>query len=206
MGRLSVIKILRANWPATVLAIAGFVCLAIAGSAWWRYQEFQARHPPIHRTAQSEYSPVDFGAEPKPRLWEAIGRISVPRLHLFTVIVEGVDEKALGLGVGHMPGSAPLGGNGNIVLAGHRDTAFWPLRNIRKGDRIQLAADKKVTYAVESLTVVDPSNVALLRPTSTPVLTVVTCFPFRHVGPAPKRLIIRAAPVQPRALVSESRR
>ena len=198
MRRLSPISCIRLHWPALVLAIAGLSCLANAGSAWWRYRSFQEQNANVYNRAQAVSSLLGSGGAKRPRSGEPIGRISIPRLHLSTTIVEGVDEDALGLGVGHMPDSASLGGNGNIVLAGHRDTAFWPLRNVRKGDRVQITADKKSTYVVKSLTVVKPSDVSLLRPTSEPILTVVTCYPFRHVGPAPKRMIIRAALVRAR--------
>ncbi len=198
MPRPSPIRAIRPHWPALVLAIAGLFCLANAGSAWWRYGSFQAQNANLFNRVQAAGSLPGSGAAKRPHSGEPIGRISIPRLHLSTTIVEGVDEDALGLGVGHMPESASLGGSGNIVLAGHRDTAFWPLRNVRKGDRVQITADKKFTYVVKSLTVVKPSDVSLLRPTSESILTVVTCYPFRHIGPAPKRMIIRAALVRAR--------
>ena len=127
---------------------------------------------------------------------QPVGRLNVPRLRLSSVIVEGVEADSLDLGVGHMSDSAPLGGIGNIVLAGHRDTALWPLRNLHQGDRVELISSRRSVYTVRSLTIVDPSDVALLRPTAESLLTIVTCYPFRHVGPAPKRLIIQATPSQ----------
>jgi sortase A len=40
--------------------------------------------------------------------------------------------------------------------------------------------------------VVDPSNTGVLRPTSSETITLVTCFPFSYVGPAPKRFVVHA--------------
>jgi len=50
-------------------------------------------------------------------------------------------------------------------------------------------------YEVESVRVVDPDNVGVLAPSGHNVLTLVTCYPFYYVGPAPKRWIVRARQV-----------
>ena len=42
---------------------------------------------------------------------------------------------------------------------------------------------------------VDPEDVSVLDPTSTRVLTLVTCYPFYFVGSAPRRFIVRAVSV-----------
>lgn len=184
MGRL------RRYWMELALAVAGLLCLSHSARAWWRYQAFQTQHAtwqPAPRTP-SDITSARHSGDP-------IGHIAIKRLGFSSVLVEGSDENALGLGVGHVPNTAPVGGSGNVVLAGHRDTSFWPLRNLKEGDRIDVTTDKRYVYRVLSLTIVDPSEVALLRPTRQPALTLVTCYPFRHVGPAPKRLLIRAAPV-----------
>jgi len=39
---------------------------------------------------------------------------------------------------------------------------------------------------------VHPDNVAMLDPSNSEVLTLVTCYPFYFVGPAPNRFIVRA--------------
>jgi sortase A len=95
--------------------------------------------------------------------------------------------------VGHIPGTALPGEDGNIVLAAHRDTFFRPLRNIQKGDEIALTTwNGAFRYRVESIQVVGPDDVGVLQPTSLPTLTLVTCYPFYFVGSAPKRFIVRA--------------
>ena len=47
-------------------------------------------------------------------------------------------------------------------------------------------------YEVVSLTVVDPRDVGVLAPSGGNDLTLVTCYPFYFVGPAPKRWIVKA--------------
>ena len=82
---------------------------------------------------------------------------------------------------------------GNVGVSGHRDTFFRPLRNIRENDIITLTTvNGEYRYRVVFTRVVRPENVAVLNATGNEVLTLVTCFPFYFVGPAPYRFIVRA--------------
>ena len=47
-------------------------------------------------------------------------------------------------------------------------------------------------YRVDSTEVVDPEDTDMLADSDDAVLTLVTCYPFYFVGPAPKRFIVRA--------------
>jgi sortase A len=125
-----------------------------------------------------------------------IGRLEIPRLLLSDVVVEGIDKTSLRRGVGHIPGTALPGHPGNVGLAGHRDTFFRSLKDLKIDDEVEfstLAGNFK--YEVESLRVVDPENVGVLASSGHNVLTLVTCYPFYYVGPAPKRWIVRARQV-----------
>jgi sortase A len=125
-----------------------------------------------------------------------IGRIEIPRLLLSAVVVEGVDRRTLRRAVGHIPGTVLPGEPGNVGITGHRDTFFRPLKDLRINDEIQLSTLKGTfKYEVESLRVVEPDNVGVLAPSGENVLTMVTCYPFYYVGPAPKRWIVRARQV-----------
>ena len=127
-----------------------------------------------------------------------IGRLEIPRLLLSDVVAEGIGRTTLRRGVGHIPGTALPGHPGNVGLAGHRDTFFRSLKDVKIDDEVQfstLAGNFK--YEVESLRVVDPENVGVLAPSGHNVLTLVTCYPFYYVGPAPKRWIVRARQVVP---------
>jgi sortase A len=125
-----------------------------------------------------------------------IGRIEIPRLLVSAVVVEGVDKTALRRAVGHIPGTALPGEPGNVGLAGHRDTFFRPLKDLRIKDRIRFSTlSGELNYEVESLKVVAPEDVGVLASSGENVLTLVTCYPFYFVGPAPKRWIVRARQV-----------
>jgi len=121
------------------------------------------------------------------------GMMEIPRLRLSAVVFEGSDDDTLERGVGHLMESATLDQTGNVVLAGHRDTFFRPLRNIRVGDAIRVrTVSGERSYVVESTKVVTPDDVGVLDATPDPVLTLITCYPFRFIGSAPDRFIVRA--------------
>jgi sortase A len=87
-----------------------------------------------------------------------------------------------------MPGQA-----GNVGLAGHRDTFFRPLRDIQHDDVITVTTLLgEYRYRVLSAKIVPPEDVSVLDPGEGEILTLVTCYPFYFVGPAPDRFIVRA--------------
>jgi sortase A len=71
------------------------------------------------------------------------------------------------------------------------------LRNIRMGEVITLKTlDGDFQYRVESSSVVPPSEVRVLEASNGRTLTLITCFPFHYVGPAPNRFVVRAREVE----------
>jgi sortase A len=124
-------------------------------------------------------------------------KLKIPRLGLWTMVEEGVGEDTLRGAAGHIPHTAVPGRPGNIGIAAHRDTLFRGLRKIRMHDRIVLSTvARDYHYEVESTSIVDPSDVAVLSPSSGEnTLTLVTCYPFYFIGDAPKRFIVRARQV-----------
>jgi sortase A len=123
-----------------------------------------------------------------------VGRLEIPHLHLAVMVQEGVDARTLRHAVGHIPGTALPGTVGNVGVAGHRDTFFRALRNIRLRDVVELqTASGKYQYVVESARVVPPRDVSVLAPTGGETLTLVTCYPFYYVGSAPTRFVVHAA-------------
>lgn len=122
-----------------------------------------------------------------------LGKIEIPRLGLSAMILEGVDEKTLRLAVGHIPGTSLPGRQGNVAIAGHRDTFFRALRNIQPDDEITLSTlNGSYRYLVDSTQLVAPEDTQVLDDSGGSILTLVTCYPFYYVGPAPKRFIVHA--------------
>jgi sortase A len=119
--------------------------------------------------------------------------LRIPRIHLEVAVLPGTDEFSLNRAVGHIEDTAMPGTDGNSGIAGHRDGFFRGLKDIGPDDVIELDTLRgKEVYRVERIWVVDPEDVSVLDPTPTRSLTLVTCYPFYHVGPAPQRYIVRA--------------
>ena len=122
-----------------------------------------------------------------------IGELLVPRLELKAIVVQGYSDSILQRSVGHISGTALPGELGNVALAGHRDTFFRTLRNIKKGDAITFKTDDgDFAYEVESTEIVAANDVNVLQASNGRTLTLITCFPFAYVGPAPKRFVVHA--------------
>lgn len=138
-------------------------------------------------------------AEPHlPIIGEVIGEIEIPTVAIKAVILHGDSPEVLRRGVGHLPETPMPGEWGNVALAGHRDTFFRSLRQVRTGDVIILRTiGGAFEYRVESIRVVPPMDIGVLKSSSRRELTLVTCFPFNYVGAAPNRYIVRAFEVGP---------
>lgn len=157
----------------------------------------------VHRAsgirAQFAAPPAEeLPAEAAPAEGAPVGRLRIPRLGVDVAVFEGVTDAVLRMGPGHVPRTALPGGQGNCVIAAHRDGFFRPLRHARAGDRVVLStASGDVEFRLWKRRVVEPTEVAALRPTKRPRLTLLTCYPFSWIGPAPSRLIWVAVPAAP---------
>jgi sortase A len=151
-------------------------------------RDFEASLP---RSSQQPAAPARRLERPKPG--DAIAKLIIPRLDAQLYVVEGDDDSELRRGPGHMTGSAMPGSAGNCVIAGHRDTHFRVLKDIRKGDDIVLkTAHGEFLYRVKETQIVSPKNNRSLQPTPQPELHLITCYPFYYVGSAPKRFVVQA--------------
>ncbi len=128
------------------------------------------------------------------RFAPAIAILRIPKIHVEVPVLEGTDDLSLNRGVGHVVGTANPGENGNMAIAGHRDGFFRGLKDIGLGDTIEMATMARTeTYIVDRITIVDPNDVSVLKPSLHASLTLVTCYPFYFVGDAPKRYIVQAS-------------
>lgn len=187
------------NILSVILIIAGGV-LAFFGARDYmasRFGQYEAARDleepaPPPPPPSSALRPAPYSA-PALKPGETLGKLLIPRLNTELFVVEGDDAKDLRLGPGHMPGTAMPGGDGNCIIAGHRDTHFRVLKDIRKGDDIVLETrEGKYLYRVMSTQVVSPKNTDPLRDTPDAELHLITCYPFYYVGSAPKRFVVQA--------------
>jgi sortase A len=124
---------------------------------------------------------------------QVFAKLVIPRLNAELYIVEGDDADDLRRAPGHMIGSALPGALGNCVIAGHRDTHFRILKDIRDGDDIILKTPHgQYLYRVHNMKVVTTKAIAVLEPTPNPELSLITCYPFYYIGTAPKRFVVEA--------------
>lgn len=136
----------------------------------------------------------------------AIAVLRIPRIHVEVPVLEGTDDLSLNRGVGHVAGTANPGESGNVAIAGHRDGFFRALKEVRLGDSIEVdALGRTEIYTIERISIVDPSDVSVLKAGPQRSLTLITCYPFYFVGSAPKRYIVQAyvadsAPSNPHAV------
>ncbi len=122
-----------------------------------------------------------------------LSRLEIPRLGISVMVREGVQSRILRIGAGHIPGTALPGEQGNVGIAAHRDTFFRELRKVRPNDIVFIRTlEGTYQYSVDWTRVVKPFDRKVLAASNDPVLTLVTCYPFYYVGPAPDRFIVRA--------------
>lgn len=109
-------------------------------------------------------------------------RIQIPALSIDAAVVHGTDWEQLKLGVGHDVNSANPGERGNLVLAAHNDVygeLFRYLDRLRPGDEVVVyAAQQRYRYVITGSRIVEPTQVEVMAPTSTPTVTLISCYPY----------------------------
>jgi sortase A len=198
------LKASRSLMVQRLLVLAGIACLGWYGYVAARAWRYQATHRTmiVQTPAATPVAPPDavvegHPAEPAPpselQIGDPIGTIEVPRLKLSAAVANGDDDGTLRVAIGHLPDTPLPWQEGNSALAGHRDTFFRGLRDIRVNDELRVAtAYGDFKYQVKRIVIVTPQDLSVLEPTAQPTLTLVTCYPFAFVGHAPKRFIVQA--------------
>ena len=129
---------------------------------------------------------------------DTVAVLRIEALDIEVPVFDSTDALALNRGAGHVAGTTLPGDTGNIAIAGHRDGFFRKLKDVEAGMSISLlSASGRQEYEVSSLKVVDPLDVSVLSPEGDPRITLITCYPFYYVGPAPDRFIVTARLVGP---------
>ena len=188
-----------ARWLEICFWTIGCLALGYCAFLWGRAQYDQAEgNWALEHSLPGDPAPAAGPSRRPPYSAEGslVGRIDIPRLDLSAVVFEGTSDDTLARGVGHLRGSAGPGERGNLVLAGHRDTFFRELRNIRQGDEVDVMGPQgEFEYQVESTAIVEPDQTEVLKPGDGSTLTLITCYPFRYIGNAPERFIVRATKI-----------
>jgi sortase A len=121
--------------------------------------------------------------------------LRIPRLKLEVPVYDGTSDAVLDLAAGRIEDTALPGTAGNVGIAAHRDGFFRVLKDLKEGDALVLDTPiASEQYRVEWIRITTPDDVSVIDPTPGRAVTLVGCYPFYHVGPAPQRFIVRAVP------------
>jgi len=150
-----------------------------------------------------------LAGEPNVRPWpwadmQPVARLRASAQERDLIVLDGASGRSLAFGPAHVPGSALPGDPGASVIAGHRDTHFQFLRELRRGDPLEIQRADGITlrYEVSELRIVDSRTTRIALDGGVNSLKLVTCYPFAAVPPgAPLRFEVTAQPasVVPRA-------
>lgn len=138
----------------------------------------------------------EFRATPWPwaDTWP-VARLTAKSGEVDLIVLAGGSGRTLAFGPGHLSASALPGEVGNAVIAGHRDTHFQFLKDVRPGELLNLESSEglKHSYQVVGIDIVDSRRGSLLLDTETALLSLVTCYPFdaREAG-GPLRYVVTA--------------
>ena len=124
-----------------------------------------------------------------------VARLRAPEKNVDLIVLAGVTGRTLAFGPGHMMASVAPGETGNSVISGHRDTHFRFLEDLVPNDRfsVETAAGEPLWFQVTATEVVDIGRARLRLDAETPVLTLITCYPFDALDPGgPLRYVVTA--------------
>ena len=173
---------LRINGQAGRVIVSCLLCLgfwqlgqgAYIPAKAWVAQELLHR---AWRRAQ------DGDSEPAPWPWAdtwPVARLSAKGGDIELIVLEGGSGRTLAFAPGHLSVSALPGEEGNSIIAGHRDTHFQFLQYMKHGESImvEMVYGKNHMYQVTDIDVVDSRRGSILIDTDSPMLSLVTCYPF----------------------------
>ncbi len=110
-------------------------------------------------------------------------RIVIPALNVDWPIVQGDGWEELKQGIGHRVGSANPGERGNLILSGHNDVYGEPFRDLEKldvgKDVFVYAGGTSFRYVIKAKRVVLPTDLSVLASAKDPIVTLITCTPYR---------------------------
>jgi len=129
---------------------------------------------------------------PTPAAEQAI-RIQIPAIGVDAPVVQGDGWEQLKKGVAQHIGTADPGQSGNVVLSAHNDIygeIFRQLDKLKPGDEVIVFTNQKqYTYVVDGTQVVAPTSVEVMAPTGSPVVTLISCYPYLVDK---QRIVVRA--------------
>jgi sortase A len=109
-------------------------------------------------------------------------RIVIPKIDVDEPVLEGDDWETLKKGAGHHIGTANPGERGNVYISAHNDIygqIFRRLEELDLGDEVIIYAwTIPYRYIVREKRIVEPTDVSVMYPTTEPILSLQTCYPY----------------------------
>ncbi|HJX00103.1 MAG TPA: class D sortase [Terriglobales bacterium] len=180
---------LRRQKLSVILMVAGAGLLTYVGLQYWAMyheqralqREWQEQQKPSAGVAIGESLSKDDG----------LTRVSIPKINLDVIVVEGTNHRALRIGPGHLKNTPIPGELGNSVISAHRDTFFRHIYELNRGDEIEVRRNGRTyTFEVTGKKIVMPNDLSVVKNSSDARLTLITCYPIYYIGPAPQRLVV----------------
>lgn len=196
--------------PPTLLGVLGellitagiFVLLFVVWELYWTNlganREAEAHRDTMSEAFDQDYDPGFDGSGPDPAVpaevatGDAWGMLYIPRFgsDYSVPVLDGTGEEIDSAVLGRYATSPRPGEDGNLALAGHRQTygaVLWDMDQLQEGDRLYLqTANGWWVYETRMVHIVDPSDVEVLAPNPMEPdatepdgqwLTLTTCHP-----------------------------
>ena len=166
----------------------GVALLAYVG---YEYASMHFEQQSLSAQWERQNAQATRSAYPAAPLEDELTRLSIPKIGLDAVIVEGTSHRQLTIAPGHVKGTSLPGDDGNAVISAHRDTFFRHIYELQKGDGIVVRRGGHVfNFQVTGKKIVDPDDISVIQRTPDAELTLLTCYPTYYIGPAPERLVV----------------
>ena len=177
-------SMVRRRWTrGAIIALAALGVWQVGSGAYihvkaWLAQQLMASA--WTRTLEGE-------REVKPWPWAdtwPIARLRVIDRDVDLYVLADASGRSLAFGPGQMSGTSPIG-EGNTMIAGHRDTHFAFLRDLQPGDEltIQTAEGREQLFRIDETHIIDSRYERLRFDSDAATLTLVTCYPFDAIVP-----------------------
>tara|TARA_R110000824_G_scaffold207334_2_gene392705 strand:+ start:28897 stop:29499 length:603 start_codon:yes stop_codon:yes gene_type:complete len=124
-----------------------------------------------------------------------VARLEIPASGKSQIVLSNASGAALAFGPGHLAGSPLPGSGGTSVIAGHRDTHFSFLRDVKNDDTVIITTTDGLPqrYIVDATEIVDARH-AQIDPGLETGIALVTCYPFDAKERGDLRYIVFATP------------
>ncbi len=193
-------SLLPAALVAGAAGLLGFAAWQLGGAAWIHGKAVVAQVL-LERSWEASRDGESI-ATAKPWPWAdtaPVARLRLPGHGIDQIVLAGASGRTLAFGPGHLTGTALPGEPGHSVVSAHRDTHFAFLKDVETGDLVELERPDgtAVRYRVTREEIVDSRNARFSDSPGTPVVSLVTCYPFDAVNPSgPLRYVVTAFAIE----------